>query len=171
MSSKVLGELGVTEPRISEFVDRHFQARTASRSEPHASLAVKEVMTHAHWLAAYRRSRVVETEHLLLALLWDQDSISAQALAEFGVSFGDAYRTLTGEEPPPEIRPAPSTIGDHGEPVYVSKNEMEVLLRRLQKFLPPKATYAFNFDDERAWFWADKEVDLGRAVEEALTAD
>jgi ATP-dependent Clp protease ATP-binding subunit ClpC len=167
-----LSELGVGEADVRASIERYFPPDSgAGHSEPHAALVVHELMTHAHWLAAYRRSQVVETEDLLLALLWDQDSISAQALGELGVSFEDAYRTLTGDEAPPEIRPAPSKRGDYGEAVYVSKNEMEVVLRRLHEFLPPKATYAFNFDDKQAWFWAEKDVNLGKAIEEVLTAD
>ncbi len=123
-------------------------------------------MSNARWIAAYLRERLVDPNRLLLGTLWHEKPES-KVLRELDASFEDAYRLVTGDDAPPEIRPERS--------VYVSKHQLQPLVAALPEVLPAGVSFGFAQDDETAWLSAspavdpeDREVDLAAHIARAL---
>lgn len=168
--AKVLGRLGIDERRVREALDRHrppgpeldetpLEAGGPPNQQTFAAHETERVYIHTRWLAAHFGRRTADTEHLLLGVLADNRP-EDRVLGDLGVRFEDVYHALTGAPPAEEITP--------WRPVVIPIEDFNSALRMLPKVLPAGVTYSFNFDDERAWFYTDWDVDLEDYIERAL---
>ncbi len=168
--AEILNQLGVTEARLRELIDRHGLSRMERAIERRdhvcAGHETAYIVNHARWLAAYLRQPLADPEHLLLGTLW-HDKPESKVLRDLQVSFEEAYRQLTGEEAGQEIAPSRS--------VYVSRRDLEPVVGALQALLPAGVWFGFAQDDELAWFSAHpdvdaegQEIDLESHIEQAL---
>ena len=90
VGAQVLNRLGVDEYRLQAEIDRHIRAHMEQTwvfghlpGSPH----LKSAVACAIELAQQLGSKVVCTEHLLLAMLKEEGSIAEQALRKLGVTF------------------------------------------------------------------------------------
>ena len=166
----MLERMGVTETRLRELLERHgIPVPNREVGQVDHVLAANEVtliVNNTRWIAAYLHQRLADPEHLLLGTLW-QEKPESKVLRELAASFEAAYRHLTGDDPPDELRPARS--------VYVGRAELDRLVGRLSEVLPAGVSFGFAYDEEIAWFSASPEcdaegrhVDLEGCIERAL---
>lgn len=172
-AAEILDQLRITEGHIRGLIERYrpsdAEREGGAEREPAAApvqrvFAAPEVgyiISNTRWVAAYLGSSLAGTEHLLLGTLWFEKSES-KVLRDLAVTFEDAYRKTTGQEPPDEIRPL--------RPVYVSPfGDINALVRALNEILPAGSSLRFAFDDERAWFSTSPEtIELQDYIPQAL---
>lgn len=156
--AEILNQLGASESLLRRLIERH-QPRGLERTEVHAGPETGYIVSNTRWLGAYLRQSLAGAEHLLLGTLWHEKP-GSKVLRELPVTFGDAYREVTGQEVPEEVRPSRS--------VFVSRDDLERLLRTLAEVLPAGVRYGFSFDDDLAWFSTDSDIDLRDYVRRAL---
>jgi ATP-dependent Clp protease ATP-binding subunit ClpA len=113
----------------------------------------------------------VSTQHYLLGLLAQQDTVAAKLLASFGVDYTLAKARLMelGEEEPLEPpRPAPARAPSNTKRVEVPNDDrFEALVGEVARLLPAGAPLGFNSDGEIAWIVTSGNVDLAALVEQA----
>ena len=154
---EILDRLGITEGVVSELVERHCPPGE-THEHVRAGPEVAYIVTHTRWLAIYLHQTPPDTEHLLLGTL-QHHKAESKAFRELDLTFEDAYKELTGEEPAPELRPR--------RPLYVPERQLAPLLRYLPDVVPAEVSYSFAFDDELAWFDSAAE-DFDVYVQRAL---
>lgn len=97
VGAQVLNRLGVDEYRLQTEIDRHVKAHLEETwvfgrlpGSPH----LKNVVANAIELAQQLGSKVVCTEHLLLAMVGEKGSIAGQALRKLGVTYEAAKNEI-----------------------------------------------------------------------------
>lgn len=157
---EILNQLGIRESRVRGLIERHCPSDLEA-DEVFAGAEVAYIVTNTRWIAAYLEAVVAEPEHLLLGTLW-YEKPESKVLRNLEVAFEDAYREMTGQQPPDTIRPV--------RPVYVypPPGDLSAFVRALHAVLPGEATFGFAFDDERAWFSPSPEtIDLEEYIPKA----
>ena len=154
---EILDRLGISADVVEGLIERHCSSAEID-DHVRAGPEVAYVVTHTRWLAIYLGQNPANTEHLLLGTL-QHHKAESKVLRELDLTFEDAYSALTGQEPPPELRPR--------RPLYVPEQQLSALLRYLPDVLPEGVSYGFNFDDELAWFDSSAE-DFDVYVQRAL---
>jgi hypothetical protein len=128
-------------------------------------------MGRSEGFAAAAGSRV-EPEHVLLALLWDPQSVQTSLLRDVGTSRTEVYRTLgdLGVPVPPTDLP-PTDDRPRGERVSFPYERFALVLREVPRRLPEGSFLGFNFNHERttAWVVATADVDLQAVVDDVLS--
>jgi ATP-dependent Clp protease ATP-binding subunit ClpA len=113
----------------------------------------------------------VGTQHYLLGLLAEPDTLAAKLLASFGVDYTLAkarLMELDEEEPLEPPRPAPPRAPSNTRRVEVPNDDrFEVLVGEVARLLPAGAPLGFNSDGEIAWIVTSGNVDLAALVEQA----
>jgi ATP-dependent Clp protease ATP-binding subunit ClpA len=113
----------------------------------------------------------VGTQHYLLGLLAEPDTLAAKLLASFGVDYTLAkarLMELDEEEPLEPPRPAPPRAPSNTRRVEVPNDDrFEALVGEVARLLPAGAPLGFNSDGEIAWIVTSGNVDLAALVEQA----
>jgi ATP-dependent Clp protease ATP-binding subunit ClpA len=113
----------------------------------------------------------VGTQHYLLGLLAQPDTVAAKLLSSLGVDYTLAKARLMefGEEEPLEPpRPAPARAPSNTKRVEVPNDDrFEALVGEVARLLPAGAPLGFNSDGEIAWIVTSGNVDLAALVEQA----
>jgi ATP-dependent Clp protease ATP-binding subunit ClpA len=113
----------------------------------------------------------VGTQHYLLGLLAQPDTVAAKLLSSLGVDYTLAKARLMefGEEEPLEPpRPAPVRAPSNTKRVEVPNDDrFEALVGEVARLLPAGAPLGFNSDGEIAWIVTSGNVDLAALVEQA----
>jgi hypothetical protein len=113
----------------------------------------------------------VGTQHYLLGLLAQQDTVATRLLASFGVDYTLAkarLMELDEEEPLEPPRPAPARAPSNIKRVEVpNDSHFEALVGEVARQLPAGAPLGFNSDGEIAWIVTSGNVDLAALVEQA----
>jgi ATP-dependent Clp protease ATP-binding subunit ClpA len=113
----------------------------------------------------------VGTQHYLLGLLAEPDTLAAKLLATFGVDYTLAkarLMELDEEEPLEPPRPAPPRAPSNTRRVEVPNDDrFEALVGEVARLLPAGAPLGFNSDGEIAWIVTSGNVDLAALVEQA----
>jgi ATP-dependent Clp protease ATP-binding subunit ClpA len=113
----------------------------------------------------------VGTQHYLLGLLAQPDTVAAKLLASFGVDYTLAkarLMELDEEEPLEPPRPAPPRAPSNTRRVEVPNDDrFEALVGEVARLLPAGAPLGFNSDGEIAWIVTSGNVDLVALVEQA----
>lgn len=98
IGSRILSEMGVDSHRLKDEVDRLVRKsldETLVFGNLPGSPHLKNVVAVAITLAQQLQSREVCTEHLLLAMLKEKDSVAEHALRNLGVDFEKAKAIAT----------------------------------------------------------------------------
>ena len=92
-ASSVLKEAGVTPEKLSGLIDRLIapQGGSALMDRPGFSPRAERIMEEAQLLAMEMNSREIGTEHLLLALLRDTESVGTRVLHTMGIDIRKLY--------------------------------------------------------------------------------
>jgi ATP-dependent Clp protease ATP-binding subunit ClpA len=113
----------------------------------------------------------VGTQHYLLGLLAQPDTVASRLLASFGVDYTLAKARLMefGEEEPQEPpRPAPARAPSNTKRVEVPNDDcFEALVGEVARLLPAGAPLGFNSDGEIGWIVTSGNVDLAGLVQQA----
>jgi ATP-dependent Clp protease ATP-binding subunit ClpA len=113
----------------------------------------------------------VGTQHYLLALLSQPDTVAAKLLGTFGVDYTLAkarLMELNEDEPLEPPRPAPARAPSNTKRVEVPNDErFEALVGEVARLLPAGAPLGFNSDGEIGWIVTSGNVDLADLVERA----
>jgi ATP-dependent Clp protease ATP-binding subunit ClpA len=113
----------------------------------------------------------VGTQHYLLALLAEPDTLAARLLASFGADYTLAkarLMELDEEEPLEPPRPAPARSSSNTKRVEVPNDDrFEALVGEVARLLPAGAPLGFNSDGEIGWIVTSGNVDLAALVERA----
>jgi hypothetical protein len=110
----------------------------------------------------------VRAEHVLLAYLWMPDN-SARTLEQLGTSreqVRDRVAELGVALPRAEL-PAPDPRR-YGPDLYVSLDELSILLDELWYVLPRGASFAWNRDKEKGWVSLTEGLEPAGYVKAAL---
>jgi ATP-dependent Clp protease ATP-binding subunit ClpA len=185
--ARLLAELRITLDKVLRQLDR---ARSAKRggggdvaeAEPAGPREPTVAMTApAVPVLELARQQAVQdgssgqvgTQHYLLGLLAQPDSVAAKLLASFGVDYTLAKARLMelGEDEPLEPpRPAAARAPSNTKRVEVPKDDrFEALVGEVARLLPAGAPLGFNSDGEVAWIVTSGNVDLAALVEQART--
>ena len=181
--ARLLAELGITLDKVLRQLDRVRSGRRGgdvAEAAPGGPREPTVAMTAAAVpvLELARRQAVqdgsggrVGTQHYLLGLLTQPDSVAAKLLASFGVDYTLAKARLmeVGEDEPLEPpRPAPARAPSNTKRVEVPKDDrFEALVGEVARLLPAGAPLGFNSDGEIAWIVTSGNVDLAALVEQA----
>ncbi len=111
----------------------------------------------------------ISPEHVLMALIWDPSSLSSQLLWRLGVSreeIIDGLRSRGVAIPPASIPPQVEV--EMGERIWIDRDDLQDVIAGLH--LPPDAHFGFNYENHRAWVWAEASVDLRSLVDGILAS-
>lgn len=178
--ARLLAELGITLDKVLRELDRAGGDGTGPEPlrdgprEPTVALTAPAVPV----LELARQQAVqdgsdgrVGTQHYLLGLLAQPDTVAAKLLASFGVDYTLAKARLMefGEEEPLEPpAPAPPRPPSNTKRVEVPNDDrFEALVGEVARLLPAGAPLGFNSDGEIAWIVTSGNVDLAGLVERA----
>jgi Clp amino terminal domain, pathogenicity island component len=178
--ARLLAELGITLDKVLRQLDRAGERGAEPEPPPTGPCEPTVALTAAAVpvLELARQQAVqdgsggrVGTQHYLLGLLAQQDTVAAKLLASFGVDYTLAKARLMelGEEEPMEPpRPAPARVRSNTKRVEVPNDDrFETLVGEVARLLPAGAPLGFNSDGEIAWIVTSGNVDLAGLVERA----
>jgi ATP-dependent Clp protease ATP-binding subunit ClpC len=102
LAQRILSELGVTPEAVRKYQERGENTAEAILGDrvagkPRLNQAFQRAVTDAVEEASLLRSKSVKPEHLLLALLRDEQSSAAKILTEAGLSHDSVRRKLKGD--------------------------------------------------------------------------
>jgi hypothetical protein len=176
---EALRACSVDYDRVSEEVGRvqEAQGRPLENAEWSGILTNAEahqVTAFASGLALGLGAEEVQSEHILLAILWQPELSANGVLGTIGPSAEEIAAELSrlGEVPsaPLPVPPAWRRMA-WGERVVVPIGQTQGLISELSRLLPTGATFSFNHDGEKeAWFQATEGIDLPTYIEFALDA-
>jgi ATP-dependent Clp protease ATP-binding subunit ClpA len=177
--ARFLAELGVTLGKVLLQLDREGprgdgEPAPSGPSEPTVTLTAPAVPV----LELARQQAVqdgsggqVGTQHYLLALLSQPDTVAGKLLGVFGVDYTLAkarLMELNEDEPLEPPRPAPARAPSNTKRVEVPNDErFEALVGEVARLLPAGAPLGFNSDSEIGWIVTSGNVDLTDLVERA----
>ncbi len=139
MAGRVLRDLGLHPRFVLTVVERLSGAGLLQGEEPKLRHSTETLLTMALEEARRQNSPVVDTQHLLLALLRQQEGIILAILAQAGLTVDIVRRRLLQLMPPPRReRPRRAETPQGGHPLP-SKNTAEALLAQLTVDLTEKA--------------------------------
>lgn len=177
--ARFLAELDVTLDKVLRQLDRerprgHREAAPSGPAEPAVTLtaAAVPVLELARQQAVQDGSGgTVGTQHYLLALLSQPDTVAAKLLSAFGVDYTLAkarLMELDEDEPLEPPRPAPARAPSNTRRVEVPNDErFEALVGEVARLLPAGAPLGFNSDGEIGWIVTSGNVDLADLVKRA----
>jgi ATP-dependent Clp protease ATP-binding subunit ClpA len=144
-------------------------------SEPFQGLsfppAFNAMLGRAQAFAATLGDGTITPEHVLLALIWDPTSGSSQLLWRLGVRrerIAERMRSQ-GIAVPDTAVPEQREI-EMGQRVWFDRADLAKVLEGLGRWIPPGTQWGFNYEDDRAWVWAEAHVELDVLVDEARSA-
>jgi ATP-dependent Clp protease ATP-binding subunit ClpA len=176
--ARFLSELGVTLDKVLRQLDREGrrdrEPAPGGPAEPTVTLTAPAVPV----LELARQQAVqdgsggrVGTQHYLLALLSQPDTVAAKLLGAFGVDYTltkARLMELDEDEPLEPPRPAPARTPSNTKRVEVPNDDrFEALVGEVARLLPAGAPLGFNSDGEIAWIVTSGNVDLADLVERA----
>ncbi len=176
--ARLLAELGITLDKVLRKLDRAGHGGGGGRGggppEPSVALTAPAVPV----LELARQESVLDgsggrvgTQHYLLGLLAQPDTVASRLLASFGVDYTLAKARLMefGEEEPQEPpRPAPARAPSNTKRVEVPNDDcFEALIGEVARLLPAGAPLGFNSDGEIGWIVTSGNVDLAGLVQQA----
>ena len=124
---RFLAAKGVTESRVREAVARMDGVGAPSGSMPEMTPRVKHVLESARTEAAKTPSGYIGSEHLLLAILTEEDAMAARVLQGLGCSLPEMASELTVSlEPPPLRKAAPQ---EKSNPLVSYSRDLTALAR------------------------------------------
>jgi ATP-dependent Clp protease ATP-binding subunit ClpC len=177
--ARFLAELDVTLDKVLRQLDRERprgdrEAAPSGPAEPTVTLtaAAVPVLELARQQAVQDGSGgTVGTQHYLLALLSQPDTVAAKLLSAFGVDYTLAkarLMELDEDEPLEPPRPAPARAPSNTRRVEVPNDErFEALVGEVARLLPAGAPLGFNSDGEIGWIVTSGNVDLAELVKRA----
>jgi ATP-dependent Clp protease ATP-binding subunit ClpA len=182
--ARLLAELGITLDKVLRQRDRGGRRGGEAGAGPEAPLGgpceptVAMTAPAVPVLELARQQAVqdgsggrVGTQHYLLGLLAQPDTVAAKLLSSLGVDYTLAKARLMefGEEEPLEPpRPAPARAPSNTKRVEVPNDDrFEALVGEVARLLPAGAPLGFNSDGEIAWIVTSGNVDLAALVEQA----
>jgi ATP-dependent Clp protease ATP-binding subunit ClpA len=182
--ARLLAELGITLDKVLRQRDRGGRrgggAGTGREAPPGGPCEPTVAMTApAVPVLELARQQAVQdgsggrvgTQHYLLGLLAQPDTVAAKLLSSLGVDYTLAKARLMefGEEEPLEPpRPAPARAPSNTKRVEVPNDDrFEALVGEVARLLPAGAPLGFNSDGEIAWIVTSGNVDLAALVERA----
>jgi ATP-dependent Clp protease ATP-binding subunit ClpA len=131
--------------------------------------AYNEMLGRAQGLAAALGDGQITPEHVLLSLIWNPTSLASQVLWRVGISrerLVDRLREMGVSTPRADL-PEQREM-EVGERVWFGRHETDRVLRHLREHIPPDVFWGFNYEDDRAWVWAEARIDMHALVAEAL---
>ena len=173
LAARALRECGATHERLTDAYER-LRARwekehpRAQRDWIQPNPAAYTLMGRSEGFAAAAGSIRVEPEHVLLALLWDPESVQSSMLRDVGARGAEVQHVLgrLGVDVPP-VDPPSADERPWGERVWVPTDQFGRVLSSVMARLPEGSRFGFNFTaDGRAWMRADAHVDLQAIVDE-----
>jgi len=177
--ARFLAELDVTLDKVLRQLDRERprgdpEAAPGGPAEPAVTLTAVAVpvLELARQQALQDGSGgTVGTQHYLLALLSQPDTVAAKLLSAFGVDYTLAkarLMELDEDEPLEPPRPARARAPSNTRRVEVPNDErFEALVGEVARLLPAGAPLGFNSDGEIGWIVTSGNVDLADLVERA----
>ena len=160
---------GVTHDRVLEYIRASGDTSAERPGFVTYSPSAYTMQGRAEGFAAALGDGAITPEHVLLALLWDPVSASSQALWKLGASRERVLDRLRDDDValPQASLPAQREI-DWGERVWFDRDKVNTVLERVRLHVSPETTWAFNYEDDRAWVIAESRVDLQTLVDSAL---
>lgn len=131
--------------------------------------AYYSVQGRAQGFAAALGTGKITPEAVLLAVLWDPNSHSSQLLWRLGVKrerIVERLRDLGVAVPPAPVPPQHPV--EYGEKVWFERRDVGPVIRQLQQHIPPGTRWGFNYEEDRAWAFAEASVDLEELVNTAV---
>jgi ATP-dependent Clp protease ATP-binding subunit ClpA len=180
--ARLLAELGITLDKVLRKLDRAGGGRAGGGPEPPptgpfeptvalTAPAVSVLELARHESVQDGSGGRVGTQHYLLGLLAQPDTVAAKLLATFGVDYTLAKARLMGlgeDEPLEPPRPVPARAPSNTKRVEVPNDDrFEALVGEVARLLPAGAPLGFNSDGEIAWIVTSGNVDLAALVEQA----
>jgi hypothetical protein len=166
VAGKALRDVGITQQAVEELT-RSYAGDGDAVETPQHNPAALHMQCRAEGLAAGLGDPDVRAEHLLLAYLWDPND-SEHALIKLGASREHVRDRLAqlGVGVPGELPAADPRR--YGPDVYVSLDELGVLIEELWYVLPQGASFAFNHDGEKGWVAVTEGLEPKGYIDAAL---
>lgn len=166
---RALDAEGVTAERLRPRIVATGDEAAASPAGLTYSPAYYSMYGRAEAFAATLGDGTISPEHVLLALLWNPDSHSSQALWHFGVPRESVVGRLAGLGVAVPTAPLPTQREvDVGQRAWIDRDQLRAVIDHLRLHVPPGTHWAFNYEGDRAWVSAEAGVDLAAIVVAAL---
>jgi Cysteine-rich CPCC/Clp amino terminal domain, pathogenicity island component len=177
-AAEVLRSCGLTHKQFVAELARLVTAAAAKdkesrdRTSPQLNPAAYRMMGRADGIAAGLGKDQVSPEHVVIAILWDPDTLTGTILDGLDVERDDIVERLAAAGIPVPARPLPRPARWRwGEEMDVPIGHLTALTAELPGLLPPGTPFGFNHDGrERGWIIAGEGVDLPMYVAFALSA-
>lgn len=171
IAAQTLRDCGAEYDALSSALARALAERRGGRTRDGISLnpAGHELIGRAEGLAAGLGDESVTAEHMLLALVWDDQR--GWPLAAAGTTREAVYERLRarGVRLAVELPPSREPPAGPEQRVYFPQSQLRDVLARLPALLPPDADLRWNLDGPfRAWVGANGDFDLRERVRRAL---
>ena len=139
IAGRVLRDLGLQPRAVLNIVERLSSAALLHSDEPQLRRSTEVLLTVAVEEARRQNSPVVDTQHLLLALLRQQEGIVLAILAQSGLTVDIVRRRLLQVMPPPRRERPRRAAAPQGGGRAQQKESAEALLAQLTVDLTQKA--------------------------------
>lgn len=158
---RALESEGITAERLLD--DIHVE-RDGSPDEPAGlrySPRCYTVQGRAEGFAGALGAGPITPAHVLLALLWDPESMSSHLLWRLGVDRARVIERLRELHVPLPAAALPRQQEiEWGQKVWFERDRVAVVLDHVRLHLPPQTRWGFNYEGDRAWAIAEAQVDL-----------
>ena len=137
MGAIVLGSMGVTEDQVRDRL-RHYMPTVEEKDAPSGHIPFtprgKRVLELGLREALQLGHDFIGTEHILLALIKEEDGLAGQTLRDLGVRLDAAREQVIIRHPPPPLEstlePGPHPLVAEGESLRAEVARLRDLLRR-----------------------------------------
>lgn len=167
-STIALARAGVTYATVAEGLSNHLVTEPAKRNATiEVNPATYQLLGRAEGIAVGMGASEVNSEHALIAYLWDRDASSDIDLLGEGVRAGIIEELRALGTAIPEVPFPVQTLSRSGPRVFIPRDKLMRVVDGLERRLPKGAGLGFNEDDNgNAWVTANADIDLDRYVRE-----
>lgn len=170
---RALASAGVTSERLLEVIRVGGDVgEERARRGLHFAPAFYTLLGLAQGFAATLGDGTITSEHVLLAVLWNESGHALGVLTGLGVSRELIVEHLraVGVVVPATAVPAVVDV-EWGERVWFERDDVAQVLDHVTLHLPPGTRWGFNYEGARAWVFSESSIDLETLVDEARSQD